>query len=281
MIPYRKLTFIVCFLQGVILSLHGQDLLDYSNSLKYANYLYENKYYSLSAIEYERVSFLEPKDTLAKLRMIQSYSLMDDYKNAKARLERLFPLYISNYPEEFAIEYFSVLFHQNQFNSAISFIKENNTINQTKRGEYELGALLMQYKWAEAKTIGDDFLQSNQESYKFCNLYNIAVQSMDIKYKKPGCAALLSALIPGSGKVYTKNWKDGVYAFIFISTFSWLTYKSIDNDALVFNSVFYGAITLSFYLANIYGSYKSAEKYNQKVNKNATGDVQRILFDDK
>jgi hypothetical protein len=281
MILYRKLAFILCFLQGVILSLHGQDLLNYSNSLKYANYLYENKYYSLSAIEYERVSYLEPKDTLAKLRMIRSYSLMDDYKNAKARLERLFPLNISNYPEDFAIEYYSVLFHQNQFNYAISFIKENKTINQAKRAEYELGALLMQYKWAEAKTVGDDFLKSNQESYKFCNLYNIAYQSMDIKYKKPGCAALLSALVPGSGKVYTKNWKDGVYAFIFISTFSWLTYKSIDNDALVFNSVFYGAITLSFYLANIYGSYKSAQKYNQKVNKNATGSVQRILFDDK
>lgn len=280
MIPYRKLTFIVCFLQGVILSLHGQDLLNYSNTLKYANYLYENKYYSLSAIEYERVSYLEPRDTLAKLRMIKSYSLMHDYISAKGRLERLFPLNISNYPEDFAIEYFSILFHQGHFNEANSFILENKTINQSKRAEYELGALLMQYKWAEAKTIGDNFFHSNQESTKFCNLYTTAVQGMDIKYKKPGCAALLSALVPGSGKVYTKNWKDGVYAFIFISTFSWLTYKSIDNNALVFNSVIYGTITLSFYLANIYGSYKSAEKYNQKVNKNATGDVQRILFDD-
>jgi len=241
--------------------------------------LYKNKYYNLSAIEYERVSFLEPKDTLSKLRTIQSYSLMHDYKSAKTRLEKLFPFNISDYPEDFAIEYYSVLFHQNQFNDADSFIKENKTIKQPKRAEYILGGLLMQYKWAEAKTIGDDFLLSNQESTKFCCLYNIALQGMDIKYKKPGGAALLSALIPGSGKVYTKNWKDGIYAFIFISTFSWLTYKSISNDALVFNSVFYGTITLSFYLANIYGSYKSAVKYNQKLNKNKTNEVQNVLFD--
>jgi hypothetical protein len=276
---FRKLLLIVCLLQGVMLNLYAQDLLNYSNSLKYANYLFENKNYTLSAIEYERVSYLEPKDTLAKLRTIQSYRLMHDYKSAKYRLEAMFPLNVSDYPDDFAIEYYTVLFHQNQFDAAYGFISKNNTIARPQKAEYELGALLMQYKWAEAKMVGDDFLSSNQESDKFCSLYNTALQGLDNKYKKPGYAALFSALVPGSGKVYTRNWKDGIYAFIFISTFSLLTYKSITNNDLVFNSVFYGTITFSFYLANIYGSYKSAGKYNHKLNKKTTSGVQRVLFD--
>jgi hypothetical protein len=52
------------------------------------------------------------------------------------------------------------------------------------------------------------------------------------------------------------------------------------NNGLNINSAFYGLITLSFYSANIYGSYKSAEKYNQKVNQLTTNAVQSVLFDE-
>ncbi|HLP06264.1 MAG TPA: hypothetical protein VK152_12625, partial [Paludibacter sp.] len=47
-----------------------EDILNYGNSAKYAAHLFENKCYDLSAIEYERVVYLEPTDTLAKLRLV-------------------------------------------------------------------------------------------------------------------------------------------------------------------------------------------------------------------
>jgi hypothetical protein len=87
-------------------------------------------------------------------------------------------------------------------------------------------------------------------------------------------------LLPGSGKIYTKDWKDAIYAFIFISASSIVTYKSLEKNGLNFNSVVYGFITLSFYSANIYGSYKSAGRYNLKVNQHATREIQGILFYD-
>ena len=280
MILFKNLLFIICFLFLAQFKLFSQDLLNYSNSSKYANYLFQNKQYTLSAIEYERVSFMEPKDTLAKLRIVQSYRYMHDYKRAKDRIENLFPIKIANYPEDFAIEYFSILFHEYQFDKAFSFLYVNKTIEQSKRAEYLLSTLLMQYNWVEAKSYADSYLLSNQKPQKFDYLYNVALQGMDIKYKKPYCAALFSALIPGSGKIYTKNWKDGVYAFIVVSAFSWLTYNSVKNNGLNFNSVFFGTIAFSFYSANIYGSYKSAGRYNQKVNEQTTMEIQSILFDD-
>lgn len=280
MIPLKKLLFSICFLFFVLLNLNGQDLLDYHNSSKYANHLFQNKQYKLSAIEYERVLFINPGDTLAKLRIVQSYSYMHDYKRAQDRIESLFPIQMANYPEEFAIEYYSILFHESEFVNAYSFLNLNKTIQNSKKAEYKLGTLLMQYNWAEAKSFADSYLLSNQQPKKFEYLYNIADQGMEIKYKKPFNAALFSALIPGSGKVYTKDWKDGIYAFIIISAFSWLTYNSIKNNGLNFNSAFFGAITFSFYSANIYGSYKSAGRYNQKLNKQTTREIQSILFTD-
>ncbi len=279
MIACSKQFSITLILLGIILSLHGQDILNYSNSLKYANYLFQNRNYSLSAIEYERVSYLEPHDTLAKLRTVQSLRLMRDYESAKIKLESLFPIRISDYPEDFADEYFTILFQQNQFSEAINYINENKTINQVQKAAYKTGALLKQYKWTEAKSVANQYKDTKQPTYKLSTLANIADQGMAIKYKKPGTAALFSALIPGSGKVYTKNLKDGIYAFVFISTFSWLTYRSVSNKDLAFNSVFYGSVTFSFYLANIYGSYKSALKYNEKVNQRTTKDIHNILFE--
>ena len=280
MMTFKKILAVISFFLLVAVDLHCQDLLNYSNSLKYANYLFQNKQYNLSAIEYERVSFLQPQDTLAKLRIVQSYSFMQDYRSAENSLEKLFPLKLSDYPEDFAIEYFRILFHEHQFDPAFSYLTENKTIQQPKRTEFLLGTLLMQYKWAEAKTFADDFRPFNPESIKFDNLYTIANQGINLKYKKPFNAALFSALIPGSGKVYTKQWKDGIYSFVFISAFSLLTYRSIANNGVNFNSAFYGSIALSFYLSNIYGSYKSAVRYNQKINKRTTMEIEKILFDE-
>jgi hypothetical protein len=280
MMPYKRTLLSICFLFIIISKSSGQDLLNYSNSLKYANYLFQNKQFDVSAIEYERVAYLNPSDTLAKLRLVQSYRFSDDFKIAKDRLVNLFPLRLSDYPEDFAIEYFAILFHERQFKDAFSYLQENKTIKLSKKTEYELGTLLMQYKWKDARTFSDNFILSNPKPEKFDDLYNVVIQGMGIRYKNPYKAALFSTLLPGSGKIYTKNWKDAIYAFLFISASSIVTYKSMANNGLNINSAFYGLITLSFYSANIYGSYKSAEKYNQKVNQLTTNAVQSVLFDE-
>lgn len=280
MIPFKKLLFVIGFLFLVLIKLCGQNLLDYQNSSKYANHLFQNKMYSLSAIEYERVSFLNPKDTLAKLRIVQSYRYLHNYKIAKDRLENLFPLSIANYPGDFANEYFAILFYESEFDNAYRFLNESRTIEQSKKAEYMLGTLLMQYKWDDAKAFADNHLLFYPKPQKFDYLYNISLQGMEIKYKKPYKAALFSALIPGSGKIYTKDWKDGIYAFIVVSAFSLLTFNSVKNNGLSFNSVFFGTIAFSFYSANIYGSYKSAGKYNQKINERTTIDIPSLVFDE-
>ncbi len=259
--------------------LYGQDLFNYENTLKYANHLFNNKQFQNSAIEYERITYLAPNDTLAKLRLVQSFRLMNDFKNAKTYLNKYFPENDSNYPEAFAEENFRILFLDHQYLNCYRFLLENSTIHQTKNTEYKIGTLLMQNKWSEAKTISENYFEKYEKTTEMIDLYDITTKGINQKYKNPYIAALFSGIVPGSGKLYTKQWKDGIYAFLIVSTFSWMTYNSIKNKGLnTGSSILLGSVAFSFYAANIFGSYKSAKTYNNKVNKEITKDVESIIM---
>ena len=277
--PHSKFLFVLSFLFIVIVKLLAQDLLNYPNSLKYADYLFTQKEYQLSAIEYKRISYLQPNDTLAKLRLVQSYRLMNDLVNAKLNLDKYFPDYNSDYPEIFAVENFRILFLDQQYLDCYRFLLENKTIHQPAKTEFEVGTLLMQNKWEEARTLSESYFQSNDKTLKLNDLYNISLNGTQIKYKNTYCAALFSGIVPGSGKVYAGQWKDGIFAFITVGSLSYLTYLLIKDKGLNVGSIISGSVALSFYSANIWGSYKSAKKYNHKVNKDLTKDIKKMLVE--
>ncbi len=279
MIPFRKPVLCLFILFTVNYNSFCQDLLNYKNSLKYANYLFENKQYKFSAIEFERVTYLSPNDTLAKLRLIQSYRLNNDLLSAKNKLDIFFPNN-ETMIEDFAAEKFKILFHENQFLNAYNFIKINKTIPQPKKTEYELGTLLMQYNWNQAKSLAEKYFHSNQATITINDLYNISLKGINNNYKNPGIAALFSSVVPGSGKLYTKRYKDAFYSFLFVSAFSFLTYKSIKNNGLDSKSVVFGTIAAGFYAANVYGSHKSACEYNRRLNQHTTNNIEKIIFDE-
>ena len=79
----------------------------------------------------------------------------------------------------------------------------------------------------------------------------------------------MSAIIPGSGKFYTGRWRDGAVAFLFVSLNTWQAYRAFNKNGI--NSIYgwiFGTISLTFYSANIYGSYKSALNFNKKILNN-------------
>jgi len=82
-------------------------------------------------------------------------------------------------------------------------------------------------------------------------------------YKDPTKAAIFSAVIPGSGKIYAGRSIDGVFSFILIAGTTYLAYNGFQNDRNVKAWLFTG-ITGIFYIGNIYGSYINARLYNSQ-----------------
>jgi hypothetical protein len=281
MILIKKIfcSFLCIFLlQGTACS---QNLLDYSNSLKYADYLFKTNQYNLASIEFERVVFLEPKDTLSKLKLIQSYRYLTEYKTALNKIEEFFPYNLNNLPEEFSDEYVRNLLYENQFQKTNEFLQTVEYMDVGVRSEYELGIYILQYQWSEARRFADEHLGVLEESVRYNSLNDIIINGLNANYKSPFLAASISAVIPGGGKVYTGRWKDAIYSFLFVTTSSWLTYKSYQKNGFSFNSVLIGSFALTFYSANIYGSAKSAKGYNQKINQSFRSETVDILLKDQ
>lgn len=105
---------------------------------------------------------------------------------------------------------------------------------------------------------------ASSKDYKYdwnCQKYIDESFNLDLsnrRNKNPYLSAVLSGIIPGSGKIYTNHIIDGLYSFVVCSAFSYLTYNSVKKHGFNYSTIIYGTLSLSFYSANIYGSYKSA-----------------------
>jgi len=82
----------------------------------------------------------------------------------------------------------------------------------------------------------------------------------NINKKSPLLAATLSAIIPGSGRVYGGRLiMDGIYGLLLSSFTIQIAQKSIKNDSAL--SPFYIGIALIAYGGEIYGAYRTANYY--------------------
>ena len=84
-------------------------------------------------------------------------------------------------------------------------------------------------------------------------------------YKSTAIAGILSAVVPGSGKMYVGEWGDGVTAFIVTGLLAFLAYDNFraghNTRAWIFTGL--GAF---FYAGNIYGSVASAQIFNARID---------------
>ncbi|RKY94108.1 MAG: hypothetical protein DRQ13_08615, partial [Ignavibacteriae bacterium] len=82
--------------------------------------------------------------------------------------------------------------------------------------------------------------------------------------KDPALAGIMSAVIPGSGKMYVGEWGDGIMALVTTGLFAFLAYDNFraghNTRAWIFTGL--GAF---FYAGNVYGSVAAAQIYNAKI----------------
>lgn len=81
-------------------------------------------------------------------------------------------------------------------------------------------------------------------------------------------AGLLSALIPGAGRIYVEKPGQGIYQLIIASLMGLQTWESYKKDGVQSaRFIVYGALFTSFYIGNIWGSTIGVKIYKNEVRK--------------
>lgn len=108
---------------------------------------------------------------------------------------------------------------------------------------------------------------------------------MSAPQKSAVLAGLFSAIIPGSGQVYSKHYYDGIQAFLYVGAFSAATYLAYKYDSDKSNGYSNTIIGLSltgfFHSANILGAAKTAEYFNFKQKEESVNQLRQKIYSDK
>ncbi len=117
-------------------------------------------------------------------------------------------------------------------------------------------------------------VEAQGESSPFLKLGELA---SSYKLKKPGVALLLSTLIPGSGKWYTGSFGAFASSFLTIGTFAAGTVVTgIQSNWKSWQPYVFGVCGLVLYIADLYGSYQSAKRYNDVLYRHLCDETEKI-----
>ena len=259
----------------ITISAQAQDLFDLQHSREFGLYLMQTQQYALASQEWERVLFLSPGDTLAQLNLIKSFRLSGRPALASYRLHQWSPSGIL--PRNFSMEGLQSALLQQDFNSFGALLARSGALTAGEKSNFELGAWLLEGQWLSVPPKKRSCVPAlGANNHALLDVYN---KSLLIRRKSPGTAATLSAIIPGMGKIYSGNWKDGLMSLLFIGVNAWQSYRGFSNDGI--KSVrgwAFGVIASGFYTANLLGSWKSAILYNEKKQEQIRHETEGVLF---
>lgn len=227
-----------------------------NKSAAFANYLFQTNQYRYASEEYERLLFYFPDNEEYKLSLIRSYRFSEDYsKGISVCRNQFLTGQLPNKP--ILLEYAKLNILDNNFTNLKVLI---SSMNQTDslRSNIDLTTRII---FLPEKMLTLNGIETEKTDKNLLIFYN---ESLNLNYKSPALAGLMSSILPGSGKIYTNRWKDGIIALVFVGATGYQTYRGFSQKGV--KSAYgwiMGSVAFSFYIGNIYGSAKSAKTYNQ------------------
>lgn len=277
--PGLKILLIyLIILSGRQTNCFAQDLYDYKNSAAFANYLNQTKQFSLAIAEYERLIFLNPTADSLQQKLLLAYQKGGNTVTGLKRAENLYPQ-PKTMPAGIARIYTTLLLKEKAFSKADSFLLASLYLPNNDRFLLLGTSQALNSNWSGAVNYYNQISPSQKPvvtAYR-----QIALQAQVQPRKSPALAAGLSTLVPGAGKIYTKDWKDGLIALFMVSTSAWQAQRSFKRSGS--DSVrgwIFASVTTGFYIGNIFGSYKAAKVYNQRQNLKNQKEIENILYAD-
>lgn len=251
------------------------NLLNYENTLKFARYLSNTRQYVFAAEEYERLNYLWPGDTSIISELVQTYRLNQNCSQFSNAYELL-----SKDNQLFTVPLYSKEYLRFCLTCKVEhplYVPVAKTMNQDDECFYTLSYLWTNQQYDSAFAYNK--LNAGVISGNHRNLYDLTVAFEQQKYKKPLLALAMSTIIPGSGKAYSKRWGDAGVSLILVASSAFASYRAFNQKGIKsFNGWMFGAVAVSFYSSNLYGSYKSAKNYNQNLRIQYQRNAENFIF---
>lgn len=225
--------------------------------MKFGNYLYCQKDYLRAFEEYSEYLKNRSGDTVLfkislALREMKRYSETEDYLKTLAFNSRL--------TERARVELFKTYFIENDFKTFKNEYKYGRYLPEKNIGTVKQLFYVSQLLWEDILPDSIDFVNAFQSDIK-----NKAAKFYFAKHypdrKEEATAGLLSAIVPGLGKIYTGDYGDGITGFLFTAILGYIAYDNF-RAGHNFRGGLFSGLTALFYGGNIYGSITSAQIYN-------------------
>ncbi|MEE9270415.1 MAG: membrane protein insertion efficiency factor YidD [Candidatus Krumholzibacteria bacterium] len=129
---------------------------------------------------------------------------------------------------------------------------------------------MLKKDWTSAKQILEQTKpwSAAVSSTDVSELLAIADEGEHLVYKSPTKAALLSVVIPGSGKIGVGRTKDGIFSFTIVAATVLLAVEGFaDGGSGSAQGWIFGALAAGFYAGNIYGSAVAARNQNRAAEE--------------
>ncbi|AKP51466.1 tetratricopeptide repeat protein [Cyclobacterium amurskyense] len=266
----------VMILPFFALSGHAQNLYDFENSAAFASYLRQTNQFELAIPEYERLVFMKPGNVSLEKDLLAVYWEADMWEVGINRALNLYPDE-NKIPGELAFEYLALRFKNKQYNQANTFAKNNNNLKETERYFYSGTSYALKHEWKPAYEAYSHLSESNFQSVE--QYITITRQALEEKRKSPALAAIMSTIVPGSGKIYTGDWKDGLVALLFVGSTAWQAQRAFQRQGV--ESVrgwIFASISLGFHVGNIFGSHKSATLINLRKDEFHQNKIEHLFY---
>lgn len=245
------------------------------NVRKFADFLYKQGDYLRAAGEYQRYLFYQPQESeQIRYRIALCYRFAGDMEQAVQNFQTLLRMHPGG--QFVGRAYYQIgatYFLQDQFAQSARFLNETlpriTDTRQHAEAQQLIGlSYLMQKRWSEAGEIFKTLQGSGvtSVSQKAVVYHNFAKEAARLPTRSPFLAGVLSAIVPGAGRLYTGRLSDALNALVVVSITGWQAYDGFRRDGI--SSVkgwTLGTIGGIFYVGNIYGSVVSARVYNRRI----------------
>lgn len=230
----------------------------HKNILKFADYLFCEKDYLRAADEYLRIDEAFRDDKI-NFKIALSLSAVGNYPYAKNIFTSVKDN--SDYYTSAKLEMLKILFLEGRYFELREFIHANHILSNNAAAQKLSNVSFL--KTEDKIPLYEEFVIpfDSSEEKEISELYFLRVNP---QYKNPITASVLSALIPGAGKIYTGEISDGIFAFLTTGIFTFLAYSNFNADHN-FRGWLFTALAAGFYGGNVYGSYASAQIHNVKI----------------